>query len=208
MTEETEKETETKKEDEKFAKFIQESVRGPKQGIFEHLLCQTLVAAVGSEPLKKIRLTCEAALMVQDLKAIGIDKDEVDLVLKVTSGFTNTAHYHFQNAFFCYMAFPFESTKENYSKYIEPWCGDSPRLSFIPSLIFNMDQRDYNQLCERIREEIRKLESWNFFFHVTKEQNLTEKRLQQSSKPIYHVGPSENSNHVQQTSQTCESTPL
>jgi hypothetical protein len=166
-------ETEAKKEDEKFAKFVQESVRGPKQGIFEHLLCQNLVSAVGSKPLAKIRLTCEAALMVQDLKSIDIDKDEVDLILKITSGFTNTAHYQSQGAFICFMAFPFESTKENYSKYIEIWC-NSPRLSYFASLHFNLWPRDYARECEYVNEEIRKLEAWEFFFHVTKHQNLTE----------------------------------
>jgi len=166
--------SEKENEEHEFQKFVSESLRGPKGGSFESLLCQHLVAAVNSKPLGKIRLTCEAALMVEDLQSKGIDKEELAMIHQVALGFINTSHYNFQGLFYCYMSFPFQLTQENYEKYILPWLQSGTHLRYWATFWRGPGDREYAERHEHIQEQLSKLPEAQWFFHITKNNNLAE----------------------------------
>lgn len=122
-------------EKQKLADYASKGLRGPKYGIFEQLLAQHLVqATVSSEPLRKIQLVAEAALMIdtEKQKALDIHMEKLEIVRAITEAFnhrTEITNKHYE----CLVAveFGFEETEENYNRFIKPW-GPDQRLSHYP----------------------------------------------------------------------------
>jgi len=120
---------EAKTEEEKLTEFATSGLRGPKFGIYEQLLCQHLVqATVSSDPLRKIQLVVEGALMVSEekRKALKIDMDKLEVVRSINEGFIHRTEI--SNKFYdCLVVveFGFPETEENFKHYIQPWDGDS-----------------------------------------------------------------------------------
>lgn len=114
-----------KTEEEQLSEYAAQALRGPKFGIFEQLLCQHLVqATVSADPLRKIQLIVEAALMVdtEKQKPLQIDLERLEVVRTVTEAFTHRSEKS-NNVYDCMVnvRFGFEESEENYNRYVQPW---------------------------------------------------------------------------------------
>ena len=106
--------------DERFAEFVAKTIRGPRFGAFEQLVAQHLVIAVAGDPLRKIRLVCEAAYMCNPEK-LNIDLDRLEVTYKVAISLMNAvAHPDFPVPVYT-IPWAFKPTAENFKRYIEPW---------------------------------------------------------------------------------------
>jgi len=120
---------EAKTEEEKLTEYASAGLRGPKYGVYEQLLAQHLVqATVSTDPLRKIQLVCEGALMVtgEKRKALQIDMEKLEVVRAVNEAFIHRSEI--TNKFYdCLVVveFGFEESEENFKRYITPWDGDS-----------------------------------------------------------------------------------
>jgi hypothetical protein len=109
-------------------KFVANAVRAPRGGIYEHLLSQFMAQAViVTDPLKRIKIVCEAALMIpeKDRENLAIDYDRL-------RGFNLVAnallHYTVRQEFYGKLPFQvisiswgFAMDEDNYRKLILPW---------------------------------------------------------------------------------------
>lgn len=108
-----------------FEEFASAALRLQRKGSFEQLLCQHLIVSVASPLLEKVRLICEAALMVPKDK-LSLDFEQVETVYLATLAFLNT---NIKGEFIA-VAWGFKLTKENYLRFIAPW-HKGVRLSFV-----------------------------------------------------------------------------
>ena len=156
-----------------FSQFASAALRGPRKGIYEQLLCQHLVLSVTSKPLKKIRLICEAAMMIQDSEKQNINMELVEILNKVAIAFQHSIHYKSGGgARYCIINWSFDNTEEVYEKFIEPWRGHA-KLFFFPTLQYDQDRA--KEEYEQVRGMLSKLERWEWFFTVTRHANLAER---------------------------------
>jgi len=126
---------ETTTEEEQLADYASKGLRGPRFGIYEQLICQHLVqATVTAEPLRKIQLVVEAALMVdtKKRKALDIDMEKLEIVRAVTEAFSHRTEIRNKH-YDCLVIveFGFEETEDNHTRFIKPW-GPELRLSHYP----------------------------------------------------------------------------
>lgn len=166
-----------KSEKSKFESFASEAIRGPRKGIYEHLLCQHLVSAVSSRPLRKIRLMCEATMMLPDPKSVEVDMNEIDIIYKVARAFQQSSHYKIANVRYCFIPWPFEDTEENYNKYIAVWRQDI-RLRYYPIICPYVpihQEEEYKRERERIEKEVGEFPFWKQDLWMTRKGQLTER---------------------------------
>ena len=151
------------------AEFVSRAVRTPKQGIFEHLLCQHLASAVLSNPLRKIRLICEAAMMVPQ-ELLDVDWELVKTIHAVALGFMESSKPHifpipgsYQPIIYYQLVFPFHEDEENFNRFIKPW-------------LRSLDIRCWTPASSSRREEERQknIPLWSWFFWVVGDTMLTE----------------------------------
>jgi hypothetical protein len=120
-------------------KFTSSSLRGQKQGIYEHSQCKLIMKGIDSnDPLIKISTICEGALLSEKKKKLDLDliKTCNDVCVSFQRTFpTKTSNYEYYN-----VAWMFPSTDENYERYIKPWHKIS--LIFYP-LATNYRRRNY-----------------------------------------------------------------
>jgi hypothetical protein len=145
-------------EKEEFEDFASKALRLNRRGSFEQLLANHLILAVNAEVLHKLRLTLEAAYMVDHTK-VKIDKEQLDTLYSLTLSFLGTN----EKTDFISIAWAFTETEQNFSKYVKPWLQPVP-LSFSHDTEF-MRQQKQKQLDESSTE-------WQRFFLITKELNL------------------------------------
>ena len=159
-----------------FETFAAGAIRGPRKGIYEHLVCQHLIAAVSSRALKKIRLICEAGMSVQ--KSAGIDMEEIDILHRNALGFLLTTHYTWgKSKYYCYMSWPFQNTQENYKKYIAVWRTLDTSVQYYPVLRYSysvLDIERSEEESERVKDAVDKLAPWRSFLWITRQGKLTE----------------------------------
>ena len=127
--------TETKQNgtsESKLATFVSSAIRAPRAGVYEHLLSQFLAASVVvTDPLKRVKIVCEAALMIpegerEDLK---IDYDRIQELNGVTNAFLTRSMRKSrygnprQSLDVQVVSIPwgFELSEENYEKFISSW---------------------------------------------------------------------------------------
>jgi len=104
-----------------FEDFASQALRLHKQGAFENLLCQHLIMSVAIDPLTKVRLICEASLLV-DADKISLNLDDIETIYAVALSFLNTN----PEAEFVAVGWGFTLTIENYERFIEPWRRNTP----------------------------------------------------------------------------------
>ena len=125
-----------KSEEEKLSEFASDALRGPKFGIFEQLLCQHLVqATVSTEPLRKIQLIVEAALMVEPEKQekLEIDLEKLEVVRAVTEAFNHRNEVNDKMyPDLVNVGFGFAESEGNYNRYIKPWYHQENLLLHYP----------------------------------------------------------------------------
>ena len=103
--------------------FASSALRRNKPGSYEQLLCQHLIKAVIADPIEKIRLICEAAMMVPKFTA-----DNLDTLYNIATSFVSTKINVFIDAKFLnqsdwdgVIAWSIPRNKESYEKNILPW---------------------------------------------------------------------------------------
>ena len=101
-------------------KFTSSSLRGQKQGIYEHSMCSLIMKGIQTDKsLTKISTICEAALLSKNRDKL--DLETVNVCNDVCRSFLNT--YPTKNGSIEYMriAWVFLPTEENFKTHIEPW---------------------------------------------------------------------------------------
>jgi len=126
-----------KDEEAEFEAFVSSAIRKPKEGIYEHLLSQFLASAVVvTDPLKRVKILSEAALMVPEVqrKGLGIDYELVEVLNSVANALLVPVVKKLHNGIE-YVSIPwgFEKNEENFRKYIEPWLNCN--FSYWPQLL-------------------------------------------------------------------------
>ena len=162
--------------EEAYKNFFKSSVRAPRQGTYERLIAQHLIAAVSSNPLKKIRLICEVVMTVDSAK-LKINEDEIETLYRTTLSFIKTRHYRFGSNHYCFMSFPFEINEDNYIRYIKPWRTRSNELRYyplFPNPSSHFHQGNFNAEKDKIVNDIKKLKYWDQFFWITQRARLTD----------------------------------
>jgi len=131
------------------AEFASRAIRRPAPGAYELLLSQHLVAAVGADPITKIRLICEAALMVPQVREE--EKDTAEILYAVATSLDQTrinvtldARADLQPDWRGMIAWSFPPTKENFEKYIAPWLGET-----MEGLYYKYRGRDISEEADK-----------------------------------------------------------
>lgn len=159
---ETENEQNEEKED--FSKFVSGALRGPRKGTYEQLLCQHLISSVTANPLKKIKLTCEAAMMAEPEKAKGFNQEELETFFNVSNAFSSASQTKIDQIGTRMYAipWPFSNTEENYDRYIKPWhISASYFINFIRKhrqTAWKLQHHDPFGHCDAVLEVTRKSE--------------------------------------------------
>jgi len=138
-----------------FEKFASQALRLHRKGSFELLLSQHLAVATPSDPLVKVRLTCESAWMVPQDK-LKLDMQQVETIYMTCLSFLNTNTFKVDSVS---IAFGFEQTEENYERFIKPWHKGVP-LAFV---FGNLAERQSEQQALQQAES----EAEKFFLYTT-----------------------------------------
>jgi hypothetical protein len=126
-SEEMDEETQGKEsEEQKDAQFMFSAMRAPRQGIYEHLLSQLMAQAViCTDPLKRIKVTCETCLVIKeaDQKELSIDYERVEVLNVVANALLNLTVRKIPDCQIDTVSIPwgFSETEENFKKFVEPW---------------------------------------------------------------------------------------
>lgn len=153
-----------RKSEKGFEEFASKALRLHRRGSFENLLCQHLIMSVAVDPLRKVRLVCEAGWMV-DPDKIGLDIKQVETIYTVALSFLNTN----PKTDFLSMAWGFSLTVENYRRFIAPWRRKTS-LFFLSSCVADTEEK-------RKRLDQAKNEAEHFYL-MTYKLNLSFSSLQ------------------------------
>jgi len=141
--------------------FTAKALRRNQTGSYEEMLAQHLIKAVAAEPTTKIRLICEAAMMLPDLNEE--DQRKIDIIYPVALSFEETrinvkldANNSHQVDWHGIIAWSIPRTKKSYKKYIKPWIIDPWELYYKPRT------RDID------KEKINQYTDARYFFFVSK----------------------------------------
>ena len=152
-------------------KFVASALRQPRGGIYEQLLSQFLAQAViVTDPLKRIKVVCEASLMVpeKDREDLAISYERVEVLNAVTNAFLNSSSVTPKDfgAEVVSISWGFDRIEENYEKYIHPWF--KCQIWYHPTLLRNHVEfeRVHNHQIPRIKRIIRE-PFWSWFFDAT-----------------------------------------
>ena len=107
-----------------YGRFVSTTIRPGKRGIFQENLAHHLSLAVSASPLKKVRLACEASLMLdqKQLEKLEIDREAVETIHQVCMCLTNAVK---APKGLTVVRWGFPATNRNYRKYVKPWLGNT-----------------------------------------------------------------------------------
>lgn len=134
--------------------FSREKVRKRTQ-FFDILLAQHLLNSINAEPLKKIRLICEAHMLlskpecIMDIYKVAISLSQVDEKNRVP--------------WVC------PKTEETFKTLIEPWLGD-----YMPDFNFVNDLDKMIKLKKLYDENGNQFPKWKIFFKITSEYGVSD----------------------------------
>lgn len=148
------------------------ALRTKQAGTYERLLCQLLIASNNAEPLTKIRKMCEAMLRAKTIpqNPIKINEEEVEVIHAGVTAFRDTYHgvTKSDQVSWVEISWPFETTDENYKKYVAPWRLVTS-LKYFPLLGYH--GHDFEEVYDRNAKfftEIRKERGEaQYFFTIT-----------------------------------------
>ena len=141
-------------------------LRGKKGGT-EYLIARNLMQGIASPPVRRIRLTCEAAFMLdqEQLERLGIDLEKLNTLYAVASSLSNFAEEDHPM-----IGWSFSETKDSFEKYIAPWSRDPPSYNsfYLASAMGDSPAFDLGAGGFVVRKDYLKgLECWDAFFFVT-----------------------------------------
>lgn len=102
-------------ESEDLTVFASQALRKP-QKTYSLLLTNHLFLSVAAPPLRKIRLICEAAFLIQN-EASNLDFELVTAIYETAVGFSSAQFLGSA----VYVTWPFSENAENFRRYIQPW---------------------------------------------------------------------------------------
>jgi len=104
-----------------FDRFAEQALRGPRKGVYEHVIAGLLIKANScSDPLRKVRTLCEAAISVKDKEKLNMDT--VEVAFTVSSVFLKVELIQNKpEQYWVSIPWSFKLTEENWRKYIAPW---------------------------------------------------------------------------------------
>jgi len=104
-----------------FDRFAEQALRGPRKGVYEHVIAGLLVKAnVSNDCLMKIRTLCEAAISVKNKEKLNMDV--VEVAFTVSSVFLKVELIQNKpEQYWVSIPWSFKLTEENWRKYIVPW---------------------------------------------------------------------------------------
>lgn len=149
-------EAEENTEESGFSKFASQALRLHRKGSFELLLSQHLAVATPSDPLVKVRLTCESAWMVPKDSKINLNMEQVETIYMTCLSFLNTNTFKVDSVS---IAFGFEQTEENFERFIKPWHAGVPLMFLYEN---QAERESKNQVLEKAEGEAEK-----FFLYTT-----------------------------------------
>jgi len=136
---------------------VSEATNSPKFGVFEQVLCSHLYQAGNTpDPLRKIQLTTDAALMLDPKKAeaLKIDIEKVKEISIVNNTLQTATTIQHSNYKLIEINFPFNETVENYHKYLAKWFTIHP--TYYPKHIGGDIGRVYEIIyCGKCRKEVK-----------------------------------------------------
>lgn len=143
MNKNRQKKTEGKSEDKQqdteqdFARFITSAIRQPRGGIYEHLLSQFMAQAViCTDPLKRIKIVTEAALMIPESErnSLAIDYGRIKVLNFVSNALLNPSIRKPEKGFdIVSIPWGFPENEQNFKDFIAPWF--NYKVLFWPDLI-------------------------------------------------------------------------
>ena len=146
--------------------FVVKALRGPKRGILEHSLCQHLALAIASQPLRKIRLICEAAYLLDEKtrEEIGISNDDLEVIYQVCLGFVNATHAtvpsFYSNIEVWSVNWGFIKKRreiEIFRRYIAPWFSDRT-IQLFEVAMSEKEAKEFLEIKKKAREAYANLE--------------------------------------------------
>lgn len=123
------------KEDE-FQSFLGTARRAPRAGAYEHLLSQFLASAVVvTDPLKRVKIVTEAALMIpESQRTLAIDYEKVKVLNLVANALLNRSIHKLEKQFeVVSVPWGFPQIEKNFTVFIDPWFDCN--LLYWPTLI-------------------------------------------------------------------------
>jgi len=121
-----------------FLEFVSSAIRAPRAGAYEHLLSQFLAQAViCTDPLKRVKVVCEAALMIpeSERKSLAIDYETVQVLNHLANAFLNRSTHKIEEVEVVSIPWGFPLTEKNFEKFIKPWL--KCKFPFYPFLLRN-----------------------------------------------------------------------
>ena len=117
--------SEKKVENEEFTEFAQTALREPRKGVYEEMLALHLVnGTLNTKPATIISHIAAAVMMVQkkDVEQLDLDLELLKTIYAVNSALSHPYEHKFDKAnSMTRIYWGFESSKENFQKYIKPW---------------------------------------------------------------------------------------
>jgi hypothetical protein len=139
QTENSEEVQNQEEEQSDLQKFVATALRQPKGGIYEQLLSQFLAQAViVTDPLKRVKVVCEAALMIPkpERKNLAIDYEKIEVLNAVANALLSptSRRSRWAEDDIVSIAWGFPGDKEeNVQKFIFPWY--KGQISYYPTLL-------------------------------------------------------------------------
>lgn len=150
-------------------KFVQTALRQPRGGIYEQLLSQFLAQAViVTDPLKRIKIVCEAALLIPEKERgdLAVDYEQVNMLNRVANALLNSVTRKDLDFGVDVVSIPwgFGYTEENFKEFIEPWVECQP--NYWPYLLkkhveFSQDRYGQVKIVKIIETP-----TWSFLYEV------------------------------------------
>jgi hypothetical protein len=164
-------------ENQEDAEFVLSATRAPRQGAYEQLLSQFLAQAViCTDPLKRVKVVCEAALMIPESERtdLTIDYDKIDVLNRVTNAllYCSTTKRYFCNGSYdvAFVSWGFHHSEENFNKYIAPWIKNGPTYwpQFMQKhVVWAKTYSGFPKIEKMIYEPL-----WDFFFDASLNMTL------------------------------------
>lgn len=111
-------------EDKGFLEFVSSAIRAPRGGAYEHLLSQFLASSVVvTDPLKRIKIVTEAALMIPERERddLAINYEKIQELNAVANAFLNRSTRKLEGLEIVSIPWGFYLSEENFERIIAPW---------------------------------------------------------------------------------------
>jgi len=155
------------KEDD-FNKFVSSAIRAPRAGAYEHLLSQFLASAVVvTDPLKRVKIVCEAALMIpESQRNLDISYEKIEVLNIVANALLNKTTMKLPDGS-AYVSIPwgFKLVEENFQKFVKPW--DKHNLTYYPVLLKKQAEIEWDYRGIPTVKKIFYDPYWRWFFEAS-----------------------------------------